>query len=141
MKCRVCDEPTSWISNAEADPRFQETVHRMVERQERADALVEPLPRVTGDIDVHIEDDRYYIYQGDLIRAGLRLRNTEMHLFATRYVVWETVAWDEPNRRWWVDPIYPTDAVDQLDWEDVEPGAWVDEFIDRVLGKETQTDA
>jgi len=134
--CAVCEDRTSYLSNAEPDEDWHEHVAAGIASRERAEAIKETVPRITGTFPMQEVDGRFFVKQSDLYHAGLRDRSKPGSLFSANGMIWELVGLDFPNRRWFIEEIYPAESLAELDEppQAVEPGPWVDEFLDQVLG-------
>jgi hypothetical protein len=100
--CPIHQEATQLAQNIEPDEDWQQQFERAKRRADADAAVREPLPQVF-DVAAYEEHGQLWVDQGDLIRAGLRLARTrDDHVFQLEDDIYETLGWDEPNRRWWV---------------------------------------
>jgi hypothetical protein len=105
--CPVCGERTSYISNDQPDPDWQEKVAHLLERRMQAEALQEPIPRLTKPVQFIEEHGQVFVAQSELINAGLRKGIDQSLWVFTDHEgrLWEAQGWDEPRRRWWVEEL------------------------------------
>lgn len=105
LKCQVCDEPTSNISNDEADEDWHKAVtwKRRLRWEAEQIADVIPGPKIHEDLPIYEEGGLFWIGDWDLRRAGIiPPGDRRMWLFRANGHVWETQGWNESKRRWWI---------------------------------------
>jgi hypothetical protein len=105
--CPICGERTHYISNATPDEDWEWKVERALAAQAQAEALTEPIPRLTKPVKFIEENGQVFVAQSDLIRAGLRKGIDQSFWVFTDHEgrLWEAQGWDEPRRRWWVEEL------------------------------------
>lgn len=105
LVCPIHQEETTPNPGHEPDADWRERAQRLyqqlkgLEKQE-----YRPYPAVQ-DVRVHDESGVLFVYQTDLIHAGLRIPVSapSFQLFELDGAVYETQGWDNPRRRWWID--------------------------------------
>ncbi|HEY5989274.1 MAG TPA: hypothetical protein VIV12_23275 [Streptosporangiaceae bacterium] len=146
-RCSVCNinYPNSndhaVCHNCGEDTKFMIVpVHEdWVDRARRVKAVIDdrtkvddtPLPAISARLQIVSENGKFFVTQTALINAGLHIQSHRaMVLFIANGIVWETQGWDEPNRRWLIEPVLNAYKLNEP-IEDVEPGDWVDELIEK----------
>lgn len=107
--CPIHGERTDMKPNRDADDDWQVQVERAQRKHDKHRDLAERTIPLVHDVSVIEEGGLFFVNQEALQRAGLRLSRmmpNQFYLFELDDGwIYETQGWDEPRRRWWVEPV------------------------------------
>lgn len=122
--CKVCEDKTSYISNAKPHEDWAAMVARRTAEADDMPGIID-----LGDQAVVLaEDGELFLPAMLAYRAGLRAKMADGQLFSLlafgERLHYEVLGWDEPRRRWWVRAFELEWPVDD-DGKAYVPEEWV----------------